>query len=95
MTAYTLNLIDLFFTLHAIAHGATEMNPLMQSVPVMVAWKVLGVGFLCWMLQVLAKDIRVPGKVRKLSRWGLRICTAVFAAVDLYHIYFVLGGASL
>ena len=86
MTAYLLNLIDLCFTLHAIRNGATELNPLMRSVPVMVAWKVLGVGFLCWLLQVLAKDNRVPSKVRKLARNGLRFCTAVFAAVCLWHI---------
>ena len=88
MTAYILNLLDLFFTLHAIAHGATELNPLMQSVPVMVAWKVLGVGFLCWCLKSLAKQSR-------MALWGLRICAAAFAAVDLYHIYSILGGAFL
>ena len=86
MTAYILNLLDLLFTLHAIHNGAAEINPLMQSVPVMVAWKVVGVGFLCWLLQVLGKDIRVPIRVRKLARNGLRICTAVFAAVCLWHI---------
>jgi hypothetical protein len=93
MTAYLLNLLDLLFTLHAIHNGATELNPLLQSVPVMVAWKVGGVGFLCWLLQVLAKDNRVPSKVRKLARNGLRFCAAVFAAVNLYHIYFIFGGA--
>lgn len=92
MTAYTLNLLDLFFTLHAIRNGATELNPLMQSVPFMVAWKVVGVGFLCWMLHVLATDIRVGHRVRKLSRRGLRICTAIYAAVNIYHLYFILGG---
>ena len=86
MTAYALNLLDLCFTLHAIAHGATELNPLMRSVPVMVVWKVLGVGILCWVLKNLAKQSRT-------ARYGLRICTAAFAAVDLYHIYYILGGA--
>ena len=87
MIAYILNLIDLLFTLHAIHNGAAEINPLMQSVPVMVAWKVVGVGFLCWLLQVLATDKRVGCRVRKLARNGLRICTAVFAAVCLWHIF--------
>lgn len=95
MTAYLLNILDLCFTLHAIHNGATELNPLMQSVPVMVAWKVGVVGFLCWLLQVLAKDIRVPSKPRKLSRRGLKICTAFYAVVNLYHIYFILGGRFL
>jgi hypothetical protein len=91
--AYTLNLADLFLSIHAIHNGATELNPIMQSVPVMVVWKVVGVGFLCWLLQVLATDIRVGSRVRKMARNGLRICTAVFAAVNLYHIYFIFGGA--
>jgi tellurite resistance protein TehA-like permease len=86
VTAYILNLIDLFFTLHAIRNGATELNPLLQSVPVMVAVKVVGVGFLCCLLHVFATDNRVGRKAKKLARWGLRICAAVFAAVDLYHL---------
>ena len=48
MTAYLLNLTDLAFTLHALSHGAVELNPLMRSVPVMIAYKVVGVGALCW-----------------------------------------------
>ena len=77
MTAYTLNLLDLFFTLRAIAHGATELNPLMQSVPVMVAWKAVGVGALCWWLST---------RPEKWARWGLKLCAAAFAAVDVYHL---------
>lgn len=77
MTAYTLNLLDLFFTLHAIRNGATEFNPLLQSVPVMVAWKVVGVGVLCWWLS---------SRPEKLARCGLRFCTAVFAAINIYHL---------
>ena len=50
MTAYILNLLDLAFTLHALSHGATECNPLMRCVPIMVAYKVLAVGGLCWWL---------------------------------------------
>lgn len=84
MTAYALNLLDLFFTLHAIAHGATELNPLMQSVPVMVAWKVVGVGVLCWWLS---------GRPEKLAKRGLWACAVVYAVLNLYHIYFIFGGA--
>lgn len=84
MTAYTLNLLDLFFTLHAIRNGATELNPFMQSVPVMVAWKVVGVGVLCRWLS------HRPERIAKL---GLRACTAVYTAVNFYHIYFIFGGA--
>lgn len=77
MTAYTLNLFDLAFTLHALRHGAAELNPFMRNVPGMILYKVFIVGALCWWL----------GKRRdKLSRFGLGICTAAFAAVVLWHI---------
>lgn len=79
MFLYILNLFDLCFTLHAISIGARELNPLMRSVPVMVVWKVFGVGFFCWVLEKLAKNFRV-------ARWGMRICTAAFAAVNLWHV---------
>jgi hypothetical protein len=77
---YTLNLCDLCFTLHAISRGETELNPLMRNIPVMVAWKVLGVGFFCWVLNHFAEDGNM------VARWGMRICTAAFVAVDLWHI---------
>ena len=80
MIAYILNLIDLGFTLHALRHGACEVNPLMQSVPVMLAWKVGIVGLLCCGLEILATKYRT-------ARCGLRFCAAVFAALDLWHIY--------
>ena len=79
MILYILNLFDLCFTLRAISKGATELNPLMRNVHFMVAWKVLGVGFFCWVLEKLAKNFRV-------ARWGLKICTAAFAAVNVWHI---------
>jgi hypothetical protein len=79
MIAYLLNILDLIFTLHALRHGAVELNPLMQSVPVMLAWKVGVVGLLCCVLEILATRYRS-------ARWGLRGCAAVFAAVDLWHI---------
>ena len=77
MTAYLLNLTDLAFTLHALSHGAVELNPLMRSVPVMIAYKVVGVGALCWWL---------ARRREPLARLGLRIATIAFAAVDLFHI---------
>ena len=83
---YLLNLIDLAFTLHALSHGAWEVNPLMRNVPFMVVYKVFGVGLLCWMLQLFAKDIRVPTKTRSMCRGGLRVCTAWFAVACLWHI---------
>lgn len=80
MTAYVLNLLDLGFTLHALRHGACEVNPLMRSVPVMLAWKVGIVGLLCCGLEILATKYRT-------ARWGLRFCAAVYVAVNLWHIF--------
>lgn len=77
MTPYILNLLDLAFTLHALGHGAVELNPAMQSVPVMIVSKVVIVGVLCWWLE---------SRQERLARIGLRICTAVFAAADMWHI---------
>lgn len=39
---YPLNLFDLVITIYALSIGCTELNPLMRSVPVMVAYKVIG-----------------------------------------------------
>ena len=83
MAAYLLNLLDLGFTLHALRHGAWEVNPLMQSVPVMLAWKVGVVGLLCCGLELLDTKYQA-------EKWGLRFCTVVYAAVDLWHIYNIL-----
>lgn len=74
---YVLNLIDLYLSIHAIRNGATELNPLLQSVPVMVAVKVVGVWVLCWWLS---------SRPEKLARWGLRICAVWFSAANLWHI---------
>ena len=74
---YVLNLIDLYLSIHAIRNGATELNPLLQSVPVMVAVKVAGVWVLCWWLST---------RTEKLARWGLRICAVAFSVAVLWHI---------
>lgn len=89
MTPYLLNLLDLALTLYALSRGGVELNPLMQSVPVMVAWKAVGCGVLCYVLHHFARS----GEL--VARAGLRICTAVYAAVCIYHFYFVFGGAFL
>lgn len=77
MTAYILNLFDLACTLYALSIGCTELNPLMQSVPIMVIFKAAIVGALCWWLSK---------RKEPLARWGLWLCTAVYAVVDLWHI---------
>lgn len=77
MTPYILNLLDLLFTLHALRHGAEELNPLMRCVPIMVFYKTIVVGALCWWLSRREEPV---------ARRGLGICTAVFTAVCLWHI---------
>lgn len=79
MTTYILNLIDLIFTLHALNHGGVELNPLMQCIPFQCFYKTVVVGLLCWWLS-------------RHSRAGLRLCSVVYGALDLYHIYFTFGG---
>lgn len=77
MTAYLLNLFDLACTLFALDMGAQELNPFMQSVPVMIFWKVIAVGgLLLWL----------SDRPERIARYGVFIITAVYAAVDLWHI---------
>lgn len=74
---YVLNLIDLLCTLWALHYGVMEMNPLMRSVTVMVAYKVIIVGMLLWWLSHQRKH---------LARYALYIITVVYGAVCLWHI---------
>ena len=77
MTAYTLNLLDLLFTLNALSHGAVELNPLMRCVPIMIAYKVIIVGALLWWLEKRSERVAVIGKT---------FITAAYLAV-VWHIY--------
>ena len=74
--AYALNLIDLLCTLWALHYGVMEMNPLMQSVTVMVVYKVIIVGVLLWWLS---------RQRERLARYALYIATMVYGAVCLWH----------
>ena len=74
--AYALNLIDLSCTLWALHYGVMEMNPLMQSVTVMVVYKVIIVGVLLWWLS---------RQRERLARYALYIATMVYGAVCLWH----------
>ena len=86
MTAYLLNLFDLALTLHALSNGGVELNPLMRNPAVMVSYKVVVVGILCWVLHVLAYDKRSPVRAMILARKGLRIVTRVYALLLIYHL---------
>ena len=77
MTAYALNLLDLAFTLYALQHGGVELNPLMRCVPIMVAYKIIVVGVLCWWLSKRSET---------LAAWGCRAITAVYAGLDIWYI---------
>jgi hypothetical protein len=81
MIAYTLNLLDLFFTLWALRHGAVELNPLMRSVPFMVCHKVGAVWVLLWWLST---------RKERAARYALCVAAVVYGAVDVYHIINIL-----
>lgn len=77
MIAYFLNLVDLACTLYAISIGATELNPMMRYVPVMVVYKLVVVGLLmAWLSR----------RPERLARLGLWVCTAVYAVLAVYHL---------
>ena len=88
MTAYLLNLLDLAITLYALSIGCAELNPLMQPMPIMIFYKLVVVGLLCWVLQHFAEG------GNKAARWGLSICAAVYTALCIYHFYglLMIGG---
>ena len=88
VTLYALNLVDLLCTLYALYFGAQELNPLMQSLPIMIFYKVVVVGGLCWVLHHFAEG------GNKAARWGLSICAAVYTALCIYHFYglLMIGG---
>lgn len=95
MTAYTLNLIDLIFTLHALECGAVEANPLMRLLmeihPLALPFvKVVVAGALFWWLHRRAKT-------SAFARRCQRVITAVYAAFCVWNLIIIilLGGFSL
>ena len=85
MIAYFLNLIDFFLTLYALSLGCTELNPLMQSAPVIVAYKVIIVGGLCWWLRSVSDTD--DGDIGRMAKLGLNLCTAVYGGLCIYNLY--------
>lgn len=81
MNAYVLNIFDLACTLYAISIGANELNPLMQSVTVLVAYKIIIVGGLLWWLST---------RRERAARYALYVAAVVYCAVDVYHIINIL-----
>lgn len=79
--AYTLNLLDLFCTLWALQHGATELNPLMRCFSVLVVYKLVVVGLLtAWLSR----------RREWIARLGLRLCTAAYTILACYHVICLL-----
>lgn len=81
ITAYVLNLLDLFCTLWALHHGAVELNPLMREVTVMVGYKVIIVWMLLWWLS---------RQRERAARYALYVAAVVYGAVDVYHMINIL-----
>lgn len=77
MILYLLNLLDLLFTLHALQHGAGELNPLMQCVPVMCLYKI---GVMAIILRWLSN------RPERAARYALAGAVGLYGAVDIYHI---------
>ena len=88
MTAYLLNLADLALTLYALQHGGVELNPLMQNPAVMLAWKTVGVGVLCYLLHHFAQSGEMA------ARWGLRLCACAFALACINNLIFIIFGGA-
>ena len=81
ITVIGLNWLDLICTLWALRHGAVEINPLMQSIPLMVGYKVIIVWALLWWLSL---------RRERAARYALYVAAAVYGAVDLYHVINIL-----
>lgn len=77
MTAYILNLFDLAFTLHALNHGAVELNPLMRCVPAMVFYKIIIVGAL---LRWISK------RPERIARVGMKLLTVEYMVMNVWHV---------
>ena len=80
---YFLNIADLCFTLYAIQCGIPEANPLMQTTAVMVFYKVVVIGVLCWWLHRRSEPIAI---------YGLKMLAAVYAVVNIFHVYNIFLG---
>ena len=81
---FLINIADVFFTLHWIARGGTEGNPLMdwllgQGQMTFIAFKCLAVG--TWLL------ILTVHKNFWLARWGLWCLMTFYSFLLVYHIF--------
>ena len=91
MTAYLLNLFDLACTYLFLERGGYELNPVVRWLlsihPAAFPFvKVFVTGVLCGLLHLI-------GKAEPNARYALRITTVVYAAIAVYYIILIFGGA--
>ena len=79
MTAYILNLFDLFTTLILLRMGGRELNPFLQDVGVMITAKVL----IGW---VVIRWLAYQAESSPLAKRGLAIGTVWFGALVVNNL---------
>ena len=83
MTVYILNLLDMAITLHALEHGARELNPIVNWMigvhPLLFVFsKVVLVGVVLWWLNR-------ESQTEPLARWGMKFLTGLYWLLTLWH----------
>ena len=84
MTIYILNRLDMAITLHALEHGARELNPIVDWMigvhPLLFVFsKVVLVGVVLWWLNR-------ESQTEPLARWGLKFLAALYGLAAMWHI---------
>ena len=91
MIAYLLNLFDLACTYLFLERGGYELNPVARWLigihPAAFPFaKVFVAGVLCSLLHII-------GKVEAKTQFALRAVTGYYAAIAVYYIILIFGGA--
>lgn len=86
-----LSIFDIIFTLHHVANGAVELNPLMAyclevgSVFFVMVKFFMTVGFCGFLMYACTNEFRFW-----LVGWGLNIIIVGYVSTCLYHFYLFL-----
>ena len=88
----TLNCVDALVTRYAIAHGHTELNPVMKALiaysPDVFVWVKILVGLgVAWMF--CDQDASTPKQAR-VGFWTVKACTIALALVVAWNFYVLL-----
>lgn len=94
------NAFDAFATLAALDKGADELNPLMRAAlelgpAAFIAVKMALIGFLCALLALVTMWRTRQVRERKFAWTSLRLLTAVYGLVFVWHIGIVVYASSL